>query len=324
MDTPNAVQEGTVETTEESSPAAIADTTEALETQAAEAAEGSEEAPAKAEEAPKPTEQDRKFAAKFAALSRKERAVTSKVKAAEQRLAEIEARIASSAAPVEKKQEVVQEDFETRLLKDPFNTLKAKGLDFETLTKMALNDGKLTPELQMQIMQQEMEKKIAAQFEEKYGKKLSEYEARIKAEDEQKKAAVEAKAVNDFKSGIKSDLESEKDNFELLLAEGQDGIDLVYNVMDAHYQETGRVMGKKEAAKLVEAELLSELEKRTGLSKVQKLLAAKVQTPKAKESKPASPTLTNAMSQASSTGKRRLSDEESRQEAAKLIKWSED
>lgn len=312
------VQEGTIETQPAAGDAAIEDTTKALEAQAAEVAGTESPAP---EAAPQQPSTDARFAAKFAALNRKERAANAKVKAAEARLAELEAKIAA-AAPV-KSAEAPQEDLQTRLLKDPFNTLKAQGLDFETLTKMALDDGRLTPELQMKIMREELRKEMQTEFQEKYGKKIDEYEKRIAAEDAQKQQQAEQQAIGEFKSQIKKEVEADKDSYELLLAEGDEGIDLVYNVIDAHYQETGKVLAKKDAAKFVEAELLEELSKSTKLSKVKKLLEAEVQKTQASGKKPASPTLTNSMAQAQSSGKRFLSDEESRKEAAKLIRWTE-
>lgn len=284
------------------------------------------------------SDSDKRFAAKFAALNRKERAASVKVREAEARLAAIEARIKAAESAGAKPAAPAAEDFETRLLKDPFNALKDKGLGFEKLTEMALNGGKLTPEMQMQVMRMEIEKGMAAQFEEKYGKKISEYEQRIQKEQEAAKTASVQQAESGFKKQI-SDAVTADANLQLLAAEGPSGIDLVYEVLDAHFKETGILMGHKKgeplnpqvaiklASELVENELMAELEKRMSLSKAQKLVGAALGKPATQAStgtKPASPTLTNKMGQVSSTAKRHMSDDESKRDAAKLIRWTEE
>ena len=299
-------------------------------------AAGGEENPAPAEK-PTTTAQEDRYSRTFAALNRKERAANAKVRAAEQRLAEIEAKIAAAApataAPAAPAAQ--EEPLEVRLRKNPFETLSKLGLSFEQLTQMALDGGKLPPELQMANMRAEIEAGLRKEIEEKYGKKISEYEAREKAEREAAAQKAQAAEIAGAKTQIKNFVTEGKDNLELLAAEGDAGIDLIYDVLDAHWNQHGVMMGHKKgepvdvkkalaaATARIETELENELQARLSTSKAQKLVGAKPNTQQAK-AKPAAPTLTNQMSQVPSTGKRFLSNDESKTEAAKLIKWTED
>jgi hypothetical protein len=70
--------------------------------------------------------------------------------------------------------------------------------------------------------------------------------------------------------------------------------------------------------------LLEEAKKRIGLSKIKKLLGASQESPKKElPNKKSSVTLSNTQSQVSQAADRFLSDDESKQQAAKLIKWIE-
>lgn len=294
------------------------------------------EAVTKKEEA-KP-EEESKFAAKFAALTRKDKILKEREKMLSQKEQSLEARIKELEAKLagEQKPEAKPEDIRLRLRKDPFNTLKEHGLDYETLTKMALNDGKPTPELEMQLMREELE----ASFNEKYGslaKKLEEYEN--KEAERQKKAQEEeeSRAVTGFKSEIGALIEADKENFELLAAEGQLGIDLVYEHIAkdvAQKQEelgdefsAEHIMSKEEAARQVEEQLFNEAKKRVELRKIKGLFSpaekkTEVPTKPELKGKEPSPTLSNDTSQVQTTGKRHMSEEEVMMEAARALRYS--
>jgi hypothetical protein len=283
----------------------------APETENLEAA--TEATPEVAPEVPQ-TEEDKRFAAKFAALTRKEKAIRESEKRLNSRMKELEAKL---AAQVPEAPKPVEEPLERRLRKNPFETLKGQGLDYETLTKIALNDGKLTPELQMQIMREEIESKYSSQLEE-VNKKLA---AREQREEQEKQAAT----INGFKAQIANQVKAEAGEYELVAAEGEDGIEAIYAVIDGHYQETGEVLDIKEAVEAVEEELLEQAKKRIGLAKIKKLMGAseiKTQEVKPQSTKKPAPTLSNNAAQVQSGTGRFLSDDESKLEAAKLIKFN--
>lgn len=259
-------------------------------------------------------EEDKRFAAKFAALTRREKEIRHREKLVEARLKEIESKLSQSEAA--KPPAAPQESIERRLMKDPFKTLESLGVDYGTLTQMALNDGKLTPELQMKLMREEMESKYASQ--------LSEITKKLEARDQKEEKDRQDALVNNFKSNISNTIAGSTDQYELLAAEGEYGVELVYDVIDRHYQETEEVMDIGEAASKVEDHLYEEAKKRIELPKLKKLLGTsqdKTPTELNKAPKKTSATLSNEASQVQPTTGRFLSDEESKREAAKLIKF---
>jgi hypothetical protein len=264
------------------------------------------------QEQPSPTaqtEEDKRFAAKFAALSRREKAVKERERQIEKRLKDLEERTAVKPEP-----KVEEEPLKLRALKKPFETLKELGLDYETLTKIALNEGQLTPEIQMQILREELDNKYRAELDQ-IKKQLS--------DKEQKEASDrDTQTIGGFKREIGETIRAKAADFELLSVEGEDGIEMVFSAINNHYEETGEVIEINEAAEAVENQLLNEAKKRIELNKIKKLMgASQVTQPPAKEVKKPSVTLSNQQSQVQPSGKPNMSDEESKREAAKLIKW---
>lgn len=272
------------------------------------------------------SEEDRKFAAKFAAMSRREKALRQREKAVEARLAELEAKAKTPEIKTEDKGPI-----EYRLKKDPFGTLKELGLDYETLTRMALNDGKMTPELQMQVMREELKREL----DEKYGKELEGIKKSQQEKAEQEKKNREEAQLQTYKTNISDFVKTNKDTYELVAAEGDDATDLIYSTILEHYnttleangEEGAEVLDVKEAADLVEGYLLEEAKKRINVSKIRKLMEPTKTEVSREEPKPVgkkvSPTLSNEQSQEQGPKKQFLSDDESKAEAAKLIRWVE-
>lgn len=279
-------------------------------------------APEALAEAAAKTEEDRRFAAKFAALTKREKALKEKERTLNLRMKEIEDKMSaqSQVAPAAK-----EEPLELRIKRDPFKTLEQLGVNYETLTRIALNDGKLTPELQMQLMKEEIEGK--------YRGELDEIKNQLKGREEQEKTDKEAKLISDFKGDIGTNIQEGAEKYELLQVEGQDGIDLVYEIIDAHYKETGDILEMHVALDAAEEGLLEEARKRIELSKIKKLLGASQKPPEtnagpasvaqaANATKKETMTLSNQKAQVQPTKSRFLSDEESKKQAAKLIRWN--
>ncbi len=297
----------------------------------------SEAAPSEKKEAKpeiKPEErkpEDSKLAQKFAALSKREKAIREREKAIAAK--EKSEQDAAKAKPPEEKQPE-KAPLKLRMKQDPFNTLKEEfGLDLETLTQIAKNEGKLTSEMQLRLQQEELDSKYAAKLE-ALEKRLSEKE---ESEKTQKQQDAEQQAFKQFKGSIADHIKSGPAEYELLGLE-DDAAQVVYDVIEAHYQatkgqvdpeqpEVGRILSIKEAADHVESHLLDEAKKYTSLSKIKGLFApAATAEAKKPEDQPAASTKTLSNSQNGdappSQNKRQLTREEELAEAMKLIRFT--
>lgn len=298
----------------------------------------------KLEVAPKPdgegqTEEDKKFAAKFAALARKEKAqrerekqVAAKEKQLEDRLKELEAKLAAAEAP----KVVPKKPLEDRLFENPFEALAEVGLDYENLTKTALNDGKLPVEIQMKRMQIQMQREFDAKLEaiqkglsEKEEKAAKEAEERAKKQQEEQHSQV----LTQFKSQISEHIEAQKENLQLVAQEGQYAVEEIYDLIakDAQQkkEEAGdddveiELMSIEEAASKVEERLLNKAKDYAKLSKIQGLFSTPKadDATKAKQVTPAPSTLSNKQSQVQGPIKRNLSEQDFLREVAAGIKF---
>lgn len=272
---------------------------------AIEAAAETVEAAPEAEVAPEIKAAEEKFAAKFAALSRKEKALKQREAQITQQMAQIEARLKEFEG---KDAELsTYKSLPDRIKRNPFEVLKEQGVTEQQLLEMLANDGKPTQEMIMS----EYEKKVMSKVEE-LEKKLADKEAK---ENEQKYEA----ALQQFQGQL-TDFVNKTEDYELIRA--NDAVDVVFQVIEEHHKETGNILSNKEACDAVENYLLEEAKKLVDRDKVKKLLQ-----PEAKKAVPAqgkSQTLSNAQAaQASKPSGRKLSDDESKAEAAKLLRWND-
>lgn len=282
------------------------------------------------EKKPEPAKEDSKMAQKFAALSRRDKDLRTREKAASDRERSLEARIkeleAKGTAPAAAKEEP-KDPIELRIKRDPFGTLKELGLDFDHLTKVALNEGKLTPEMQLHLKQEELDRKYASKLE-ALEKRLADKEDSEKKQSDER---AQETAVREFKTSIKSEIESDKVAYEMLSIEGDDGLNLVFDVINHHYATTaaeaadgiGKIMSVKEAAEATEAALLDEAKKYAGLSKIKGLFGAPPAPAAVSDAgKKVTPTLSNAQNGTVPPSKKaQLSRDQELEEAAKLIKF---
>lgn len=249
------------------------------------------------------------FSKKFAALSRREKEIRSKESEYEQKLADLEAKYNAIAPQKEEVQQKEELPLEYRLKRNPLQTLEEMGFGFEKLTELALNDGKLPADMQMQLMREELEKDYQSKFEELESKLTN----KEKAEEEAKYDTV----VNNFKDEIKQHVSADMEAYELINA--SESQELVFDIINEHYQETNRILPIEEAAQAVESHLLEEFEK---FSKLKKLAPKGAEEPTSPFEQ--SPTLSNDLSaQSVNNGEKKLSDEESKARIAQLIKWTE-
>ena len=123
-----------------------------------------------------------------------------------------------------------------------------------------------------------------------------------------------------FKNEIESFVRSNNDKFELI--EANEANDVVYEVIEEHYNETGKFLDIQEAAEAVESYLEEEAEKLLRLGKVRsKFNTGDIEQEPRRQSQV---TLSNAHSaQANERVGRKLSEEESKREMARMLQWDE-
>ncbi len=241
--------------------------------------------------------QDSEFDRKFAALSRKEKALR-------ERELELERKYGS------KEKEL---PLERRIRSNPLKALEELGLDYDKLTELALNDGRLTPDMQMKLMREELEN----DYKEKFNSLEQRLNAKEKMEEEAKYDAVKQGFVGEIESFINEN----KNDFEYVAH--NEATDVVYDVIEEHYNETGRILDIKEAVEAVESYLEEEAEKLLNLGKVKNRLNS-IRDEYEQPQRQSQVTLSNAHSaQANERVGRKLSDEESKREMARMLQWDE-
>lgn len=183
-------------------------------------------------EAPPVEKPKERSSERFAALARKEAEVFRKAQAVRQQQAEI----ARQAEEIRAYQAAKQQ---AKL--NPLDALKQLGLTYEELTEYVLNDNKPTPTAEMAALKQEIES-FKRQTEEE---RRREMEARQAAEVEQQQQIVEA-----FRDEVREYVSQHTETYELTSLYG--GANLVHEVIEEHFRQTGKLMGIPDAAKLVE------------------------------------------------------------------------
>ena len=268
--------------------------------------DAAEEVEQSLEQASNPDRDD--FSRKFAALSRREKEIRAKEVEYDQRIAELESRF-QPKKEVEKEPEL---PFEYRLKQNPLKALEDMGLSYDKLTELALNDGKLTPDMQMRLMREELEND--------YKSKYKELEDRIIEKEKNDEQRRYDEIETGFKNEIEAFVSSKPEQFELIQA--NEAKEVVYEVIEEHYNETGKILDIEEAANAVESYLEEEAEKLLKLGKLRsKFNTGDIEQEPQRQSQV---TLSNAHSaQANERVARKLSDEESKREMARMLQWDE-
>lgn len=304
-------------------------TQDALETVAAAATEAvaADAVAAKTEEIKAP-EADRQ-AAKFAAISRREKALKAQERALSARAKELEAQIAAAKEASGKVDDTKYIDVES-FKRNPYQYIKQHGLTMEQVAEIVLNDGKETPEM------------LAKQVETKLEKQIRELQEKIAAKETQDQEDKYAQVLDGFKADMNAFVTNTAD-YEMIRA--TESVELVYDVIETNFNnkieefedEHGRapsmeerrkfILDNKTACDMVEAWLFDQ--EKAKIDNLRKLNKTKGMfepaAPKATEPtvKTATTTLTNTLAaQVPSKGGKTLTDEESKREAAKLIKWN--
>lgn len=258
-------------------------------------------------EAPPENPEEKRFASRFAALSKREKAAVQReqaAKAAEETLRSKEAKINSL------------EQLLSTAKDNPIALLEAAGLSMDDLVNYHIRNAKeVTPEDKIAALeakvQKELESRDKARQEEESKRKQVEQEA----EEQYIVQMIESyhKEVNDF-------IDAHPEEYETILA--YNAKDEVFSLVRDHFAETGTILSPEDAAKQVEAGLLSELEKVLSLKKLQ----SKIQPPKEEITLPqrkSAPTLSSSqvLSDPIMGVTRRWSNEERMQRAAAKLQF---
>lgn len=267
------------------------------------------------------------LSSKFAALSRKEKAIRDRESEFENRVKQWEAeQEAAKQAALEQKEPEIP--LEIRLKKDPIGTLKELGYDYNALTELAVNDGKLTPEMQIRLLQEELSSK-----DEQYNNKIEE---QIKQLRDEYLADKEAQAEQQYENEVQNyiaeinNVINSSDKYELTKAE--DGSDLVFEVVEQHFKNTqeetgtGEILPIEDALEYVENFLFDQYKERLGNAKKLKELFGQQQAPQAPQTpqRKTQITLSNTLDSEVPTRERRpMSEDDYKRQAAAALKFME-
>lgn len=284
---------------------------------------GSHITPAAVPSTSTPSEPDR-VAPKFEALIKREKTAVERERAARAREAVAEAR----AKDIEQREAKVRE-FETLKQTNPLKALELLGLSYQDLTQIALSDGNIPPEVHAKRVEEKLDSYVKSQED-----RDKEQDERTRADEEKRHAST----ISRFKGEIGSYLKQNSDRYELMAFENPDdqGMDLVYEVIDLHYNQTleaakakaleedpegdtsdvrGEVLTIAQASDKVELKLEEKYQKSKTLKKVAAFLAPRQEKPsveKPKNTPRQTPqTLTNQLSAAPAPQRKApLSDDE--------------
>jgi hypothetical protein len=245
------------------------------------------------------------FASKFAALSRKEKALRDREAEYEARFEDMQHRLSE----YENQSSEPDVDWESMLRNDPLGALEEVGLGYDKLTELALNDGKLTPDMQLAAMREEMENE--------YRRKFEDLENRLTEKEQAEESAYYDSVQNNFQEEIGSFVAQNPEKYELI--EASSANDLVFDVIEEHYNETGSILDIEEAADAVENYLEEEANKFMKLRKISSRLGFDPRELEELEQV----TLSNDHSaQVQYDGANRmLTDDESKARAARMLQW---
>jgi hypothetical protein len=260
-------------------------------------------------EAKEPEKQQDDFSTKFAALSRREKQLLER----ERKLKAMEEEITGKSSKLSQWEE------RKKLFKEnPDELFNEIGLSFEDIVNKKLG---IEPE-EKQLTPDEVYKKLQAELESKFKKLEEEKQKQIEEEN--------AQILSNFKNDIESYLTKNADKYELI--NYQKDFDLVFDVVQEYFDQNGEVLSIEVAADHVEKHLEDLVSGATKLKKIASKFAPKIEnqpdlksaieTDKAKDKKVA-PTLSNELNSRSSTTKGpAISLEESKKNAARLLRWN--
>ncbi len=186
---------------------------------------------------------DEKFAGRLAVLTQKEVKAQKRIEAAAAKEAEVARREAAVAA-----RDKQWEEAKT----SPLKALAMLGLDYNQLTQIAINNGNIPPEVQMQQLMQRQEA---------FERRQQESEAARQALEVQQRQAYLQQQHMELQNTIQT--ECKEPQYPLIQFNGAQND--VYELIILTWQQQGRVLEVKDASKRVEDYLVAEAKKAAAL-----------------------------------------------------------
>ena len=258
------------------------------------APEAVEEAPVAVEEVGNteaPAENEDLFTSRFAALTKREKRMV-------------------DAQAAMKEQEAKFNDMNSAVEGGAMEILKYHGLSIDDVISMALGEDAPKEEIDPNTA-------LRAEFE-AYKQSIEDKEAERLADIENKNQSSIDDAINAHKQTISSHISQNPEKYELI--SNQDEHELVWEVTQANFDETGEILTAEEAADKVEAYLEGKVRELLKLNKFN----TNPQSEQIKDNNfgtTETPTLTQRNTTQSTTGQRALTREESLKQAAANLKW---
>lgn len=229
----------------------------------------------------KPTEdtpkvEPKKEDPKFAALAKRERMLMRERQ---------QQRMYAQQLEQQKVQLTQREKFLDTAKTNPLEALKAMGWTYDQLTNFVLNDNKITPDRQIAEVKKEIETWKEQQARERQ-------EAMQSAQQQAQNEAQEV--LDSFKERVGNFLETKKDTYELVnLYQEQE---LVFALIEQHFNNTGKVMSIEEAARLAETDIEERIDQGLKTKKISTKYKVGENKPDEKKAAPKEPsTLNNNM-----------------------------
>ena len=182
---------------------------------------------AKEAEKPAPPKADR-----FAVLARKEQDLLRRQQAVKQQQQLLAAQAEEIRAFQEAKRQAAL---------NPLDALKQLGLSYEQITEFVLNDNKPTPNAEVQSVRQELEE---------FKRQAREEQARVLEQQRAMQAQEQQQIIEQFREEVSEYVSQQAETYELTNLYG--GANLVSDVIEEHFKQSGKLLTIPEAAKLVE------------------------------------------------------------------------
>lgn len=265
---------------------------------------------APASEAPEVKAESNQGLSALEVAQQKQREIWKQQQALKQKEQEIEKRSGS----IPKEEDLLlkaKESFYEEFSRDPATALKNARIDMKKLLESA-SKGQPVERERPQVDPDELESRIREKIMGELTQK----------EQEQLKKKQEQEILSNFERERDQYLDSAPEQFEFV-RNLPGGKALINQYIEAHFDETGEVLSFAEASTKAEQALENELKTVLQLEKVKRMLSSTNDTQLPNEHESSSQTLTNDFNQAEVSGTRRkLTEEESKAEAAKLIRWT--
>lgn len=200
--------------------------------------------------APPPVEVNPKFAQRFATLATREQRLVQQGIDAKAAIAEAKTLRESVAQQIADATTKAQKELQDRYKADPKAFLKDFGSEYyQAVTKQVLAGDDDVPDNQIAALNTRLDRMT----EEAKTKELEAQKANQTRIEQQKQEAIARHRQN-----IDAFVKSKKDTYELTAEMGDQGQDLIYQLMDRHYGDTQKATGKGEFLTMDEAAALAE------------------------------------------------------------------